>query len=72
MCCYPRCRTECELEYLTKPLCWKHWEMLADCDAFSKKEDEIRKKIKLNPRKPEDEYSLPSRELGNILMRKCG
>jgi len=50
ICCYPRCRDEYDMEYLRKPLCWKHWTILAKCEEFSDKENKIRAKIKLKPR----------------------
>ena len=31
-CCYPRCRDEATIVHLTKPLCDKHWNLIAEDD----------------------------------------
>lgn len=49
-CQWPRCKSSPDMEYLNRPLCWKHWTELSKCTDYSKKEQEILKKLKLPPR----------------------
>lgn len=62
-CCYPGCTAWCDLVYLDRPLCDRHWRMIDTSP------NRLRKKIGLPPFPPRPKPLKPKRRVLMVMKR---